>query len=94
MSDEHNHSFEVECRLSGVTVTVPTDKSILDTLFDAGLDVPCSCRQSICGTCETRIVSGEVEHRDSILSDDERAANNALMICVSRAKGPHLVLEI
>lgn len=94
MSDEHNHSFEVECRLSGVTVSVPTDKSILDTLFDAGLDVPYSCQQGICGTCETRIVSGEVDHRDSILSDDERAANNVLMICVSRAKGPHLVLEI
>jgi ferredoxin len=94
MSDEHNHSFEVECRLSGLTVTVPAEKSILDTLFDAGLDVPCSCQQGICGTCETKIVSGEVDHRDSILSDDERAANRIIMICVSRAKGPHLVLEI
>ena len=94
MSDEHNHSFEVECRDSGVTVTVPADKSILDSLFDAGLDVPCSCEQGICGTCETKIVSGEAEHRDSILSEDERAANKTLMICVSRAKGQHLVLEI
>lgn len=94
MSDEQNHSFEVECRTSGVTVTVPADKSILDALFDAGLDVPCSCQQGICGTCETKIVSGEADHRDSILSDEERAANKTLMICVSRAKGPHLVLEI
>jgi ferredoxin len=94
MSDEPNHSFEVECQASGVTVTVPADKSILDALFDAGLDVPCSCQQGICGTCETQIISGEADHRDSILSDEERAANKSMMICVSRAKGTRLVLEI
>jgi ferredoxin len=94
MSDQANHSFEVECQTSGVTVAVPADKSILDALFDAGLDVPCSCQQGICGTCETKIVSGEADHRDSILSDDERAANKTMMICVSRAKGTRLVLEI
>ncbi len=94
MSDETNRSFEVECRASGVTITVPADKSILDALFDAGLDVPCSCQQGICGTCETRIISGEVDHRDSIFSDEERAAGKTMMICVSRAKGTRLVLDI
>jgi tetrachlorobenzoquinone reductase len=94
MSDESNHSFEVECQTSGVTVTVPADKSILDALFDAGLDVPCSCQQGICGTCETRVISGEVDHRDSIFSDEERDANKTMMICVSRAKGTRLVLDI
>ena len=94
MSNESNHSFEVECQTSGVTVTVPADKSILDALFDAGLDVPCSCQQGICGTCETKIISGEADHRDSILSDEERAANKVMMICVSRARGDRLVLDI
>jgi ferredoxin len=94
MSDESNHSFEVECQVSGVTVIVPADKSILDALFDAGLDVPCSCQQGICGTCETCVISGDVDHRDSILSDEERAASKTMMICVSRAKGTRLVLKI
>jgi len=84
-SEPANHSFEVVCESTGVTVTVPTDKSILDALFDAGVDVPSSCEQGICGTCE---------HRDSILSDDERAANQTMMICVSRARGSRLVLDI
>lgn len=98
MSDETaepaNHSFEVVCEGTGVTVTVPADKSILDALFDAGVDVPSSCEQGICGTCETRIISGEADHRDSILSDGERAADQTMMICVSRARGPRLVLDI
>jgi ferredoxin-NADP reductase len=93
-SDESGDSFEVVCQASGVTVTVPADKSVLDTLFEAGLDVPSSCQQGICGTCETRVVCGEVDHRDSILSDDERAANQSMMICVSRARGQRLVLDL
>jgi ferredoxin len=64
-------------------------------LNDAGIEVPCSCQQGICGTCETRVVSGEVDHRDSILSSAERAANQTMMTCVSRAKaGSRLVLDI
>jgi ferredoxin-NADP reductase len=93
-SDEPSDSFEVVCQASGVTVTVPADKSILDALFEAGLDVPSSCQQGICGTCETRVISGEIEHRDSILSDSERAANQTMMICVSRARGRRLVLDL
>jgi ferredoxin len=73
---------------------VPPDRSILSVLGDAGVNVPCSCEQGICGTCETTIVSGEADHRDSILSSNERAANKTMMICVSRAKGPRLVLDI
>jgi tetrachlorobenzoquinone reductase len=93
-SEQINHSFEVVCQASGETVNVPADKSILDALFDAGIDVPSSCEQGICGTCETRIISGEADHRDSILSDGERAANQTMMICVSRARGSRLVLDI
>jgi ferredoxin-NADP reductase len=93
-SDEPGDSFEVVCQASGVTVTVPSDKSVLDALFEAGLDVPSSCQQGICGTCETRVICGEVDHRDSILSDCERAANQSMMICVSRARGRRLVLDL
>jgi ferredoxin-NADP reductase len=88
-------SFEVVCDVSGLTLTVPEDRTVLDVLNDAGIEVPCSCQQGICGTCETRIVSGEVDHRDSILSSAERAANQTMMTCVSRAKaGSRLVLDI
>jgi ferredoxin-NADP reductase len=91
---EVSDSFEVVCQASGKTVTVPADKSILEVLGENGVQVPCSCEQGICGTCETRVVSGEVDHRDSILSSAERAASQTMMICVSRSRGPRLVLDV
>jgi ferredoxin-NADP reductase len=93
-ADEASGSFEVVCEQSGLTLTVPPDKSIMAVLSEAGIEVPRSCEQGICGTCETRIISGEADHRDSILSSSERAANQSMMICVSRAKGTRLVLDI
>jgi ferredoxin-NADP reductase len=93
-ADETSGSFEVICQRSGLTLTVPPDKSIMAVLSEAGIEVPRSCEQGICGTCETRVISGEVDHRDSILSASERAANQTMMICVSRARGPRLVLDI
>ena len=94
-ADDAAGSFEVVCNLSGLTLTVPEDRSVLDILNEAGIEVPCSCQQGICGTCETRVVSGEVDHRDSILSSVERAANETMMTCVSRAKaGSRLILDI
>lgn len=87
-------SFEVEARLSGLRVTVESHCSILETLEQAGIGVPSSCLEGVCGTCETRIVDGEAEHRDSILDPQERAANETMMICVSRSKLPTLVLDI
>jgi len=93
-SDETSGSFEVICQRSGLTLTVPPDKSIMTVLSEAGIDVPRSCEQGICGTCETRVISGDVDHRDSILSTSERAANQTMMICVSRARGSRLVLDI
>lgn len=87
-------SFEVELTLSGETLTVPPDKSILDVVEDAGVLVLSSCREGTCGTCETPVVSGEVDHRDSVLTPDEQADNEVMMICVSRAACPRLVLEL
>ncbi|HZD88540.1 MAG TPA: iron-sulfur cluster-binding domain-containing protein, partial [Pseudolabrys sp.] len=92
--DETSDSFEVVCEASGITVTVPSEKSVLEALNEAGIAVPCSCQQGICGTCETRVISGEVDHRDSILSGAEREANETMMTCVSRAKSARLILDI
>lgn len=93
-ADETSGSFEIVCQQSGITLTVSPDKSILAVLSEAGIEVPRSCEQGICGTCETRVISGEVDHRDSILSTSERAANTTMMTCVSRALSPRLVLDI
>jgi ferredoxin-NADP reductase len=93
-SDEVSGSFEIVCEQSALTLTVPPDKSVLATLNDAGIEVPCSCQQGVCGTCEVRVLSGEVDHRDSILSSAERAANESMMTCVSRARSARLILDI
>ena len=86
--------FEVVCARAGLACTVPEGQSVLDTLLAAGLDVPFSCTQGVCGTCETRVLEGPVDHRDSILSAAERAANASMMICVSRAQAARLVLDL
>lgn len=87
-------SFEVFLARAGVTLTVPPDKSILEVLTEAGFDQPRSCEQGVCGTCECRVLEGEVDHRDSILSAEERAANEVMMVCVSRARSGRLVLDL
>ncbi|NQX34329.1 PDR/VanB family oxidoreductase [Herbiconiux sp. VKM Ac-2851] len=87
-------SFEVELELSGMTLEVPPDRSILDVVEEAGVLVLSSCREGTCGTCETPVVSGEVDHRDSVLTPAEQEDNEVMMICVSRAACPRLVLEL
>jgi ferredoxin len=87
-------SFEVKLTLSGQTLTVPPERSILDVVEEAGVLVLSSCREGTCGTCETPVVSGEVDHRDSVLTPDEQEDNEVMMICVSRAACPRLVLEL
>lgn len=87
-------SFEVVCQRSGFTVTVPPDKTILEVVEDAGISVLSSCREGVCGTCETRVVEGVPDHRDSLLTEDERAEGDYMMICVSRASTERLVLEL
>lgn len=87
-------TFEVEARRSGLRVTVDAGCSILEMLEQAGIPVPSSCLEGVCGTCETTIIDGEAEHRDSILSPDEQEANETMMVCVSRSKTPSLVLDI
>lgn len=83
--------FTVRLAKSGGSITVPVGKTILEALRDHGLDVPSSCESGTCGTCRTRLVSGEVDHRDLVLADDERASN--IMVCVSRARGGDIVID-
>lgn len=87
-------SFEVELTLTGTTVVVPPEQSILEAVEAAGVQVLSSCQEGTCGTCETPVLGGEVDHRDSLLTADEQAANDTMMICVSRAACPRLVLEL
>ncbi len=86
--------FEVDLMLSGVTVTVPPERSVLDVVEEAGAIIPSSCRVGTCGTCEVAIVDGEIEHRDSVLSPEEQAANRTMMVCVSRAACERITLEL
>lgn len=87
-------AFEVELRRSGRTVLVPAGRSILDALLDAGADVPFSCNEGVCGCCETAVLDGAIDHRDVLLSAAERSAGRTMMICVSRALGHRLVLDL
>jgi ferredoxin-NADP reductase len=87
-------AFEVELAASGRTVTVPPDRSILQVVEEAGIQVLSSCREGTCGTCETDVLAGEPDHRDSLLTPDERAANDVMFICVSRCRSGRLVLDL
>ncbi|MCY1422394.1 Phenoxybenzoate dioxygenase subunit beta [compost metagenome] len=73
---------------------MPHDCSIMHALRAAGCDVPSSCEQGVCGMCETRVLDGVVDHRDMLLTDSERARNNLMMVCVSRARTPTLTLDL
>jgi ferredoxin len=88
------HGFVVELARSGRSVTVRPEQSIIDALAAAGVPVESSCELGICGTCETKILSGAAEHRDSILSAAERQAQCSMMICVSTAIGDRIVLDL
>ncbi|MEV1155219.1 PDR/VanB family oxidoreductase [Micromonospora chokoriensis] len=87
-------TIEVELVLSGRTVTVPPGTPILQAVEEAGVSVLSSCREGTCGTCETPVLDGVPDHRDSLLTAQERAAGDTMMICVSRARTPRLVLEL
>jgi tetrachlorobenzoquinone reductase len=84
----------VELARSGRTLHVPKDKSLLQCLLAADVEVLYSCEEGVCGSCETRIVSGEVDHRDSVLSKAQKASNSVMMVCVSRCKSDRLVLDL
>jgi ferredoxin-NADP reductase len=94
LQDAPTFDFLVKLKTSDRELEVPSDKSILDVVEEAGIPWPYSCREGTCGTCETRVIAGIADQRDSVLSDDEQDANEYMMICVSRSKTPTLELEI
>ncbi|NPC58296.1 PDR/VanB family oxidoreductase [Caenimonas soli] len=87
-------SFVINLDRSKRRLEVAADKSILDTLLDAGIEVPHSCMEGICGSCQVKVLSGTPDHRDSVLSDREKAANTVVMACCSRSKSHTLVLDL
>ncbi len=87
-------AYTVELARSKRAITVQPDQSLLQALRAAGITIKTSCQQGICGTCETRVLAGTPDHRDMILSDDEKAANDTMMVCCSGSLGPTLVLDL
>jgi ferredoxin-NADP reductase len=87
-------AFEVELMASERTLTIPPDRSILDVVEEAGIGVLSSCAEGTCGTCETAVLGGVPDHRDSVLTEEERAAGDCMMICVSRSCTERLVLDL
>jgi len=92
--DEGSESFDLVCAQRGLTLSVAAGTSVLHALRGAGIDLPSSCEQGVCGTCECRVLEGDIDHRDSILSAAERAEGAVMMACVSRARGKRLVLDL
>ncbi|MGO4282296.1 PDR/VanB family oxidoreductase [Cupriavidus sp. RAF20_2] len=86
--------YSVTLQRTGANVRVPSGKSLLDALLEAGVAMEYSCREGVCGSCETAVLDGCPDHRDSVLSNSERAANNTMMVCVSGCKGQRLVLDL
>lgn len=86
--------FDIVCSGSGRRINVPVGTTALDALSQAGFDMPSSCTEGICGTCETKVLAGRVDHRDFLLTDDEKEAQDTMFICVSRALTPELTLDV
>lgn len=87
-------AFDVEIASTGACVTVHPGVAVLDALSEAGVRILASCRSGLCGTCETGVLSGTPDHRDSLLDDEERRRGDTMMVCVSRSTTDRLVLDV
>lgn len=94
LAPAENDYFEVEIASSRRRLPVPTTRTILEVLEAAGIDIPVSCEQGVCGTCLTRVLQGEPDHRDSFLTDDEHRRNDQMTVCCSRSRSSLLVLDL
>ena len=88
------HAFVAELRDSQLQVQVPPDRTLLQALQAAGVDVPCDCNEGLCGTCEVAVLEGGVDHRDKVLTHSERATGKRMLACCSRAAGQRIVLAL
>ena len=91
---ETDASFDVKIASTGKIIVVPKDKTVVQALSDAGVDIMVSCEQGVCGTCLTRVLEGTPDHKDSYLLPEEQAANDQFTPCCSRAKSAMLVLDL
>lgn len=91
---DNDSAFDVVLQRSGQTLNVPADKSIFEVVRGAGISVLGSCLEGVCGTCETEVLDGEIEHRDSVLSVEEQEEDECMMICVSRARSASITLDL
>jgi len=89
-----DRAFDVRLASSNALVRVAAGQTVLEALAQHGVRVPYSCAQGVCGTCLTRVLAGEPEHRDLYLTEDEQAANDQFLPCCSRARSPLLVLDL
>ena len=87
-------SFTVQLKRKQKSFSIPANKTILDVLLKGGIDMDYSCREGLCGTCETRVLAGVPDHRDPILAGKKEPPLNKIMVCVSRCAGPELVLDL
>nr|CBW54658.1 putative P450 [Streptomyces cinnabarigriseus] len=92
-ADTGEEAFELVLHRTGRSITVAPGSTVLEALEENGVEPPNSCREGICGTCETKVVEGVPDHRDSLLTQEERDANDTMMICVGRARC-RLVLDL
>jgi len=86
--------FWIDLHRSGSALFVPPNQSVLEVLEAHGHEIPYSCREGLCGTCETGVCAGEPDHHDYVIAPAERASRNTMMVCVSRAKTPRLTLDL
>ncbi|MGN6456014.1 MAG: 2Fe-2S iron-sulfur cluster-binding protein, partial [Achromobacter mucicolens] len=88
-------AFEVVLKDSGIVLNVPADQTLLTALRGANIDVQSDCEEGLCGSCEVRVLEGDIDHRDVVLTRAEREANNKMMACCSRScGGKKVVLEL
>jgi vanillate O-demethylase ferredoxin subunit len=87
-------AFKVKLKRSGKILQVPCGRALLDVLLDAGVDIPFSCREGVCGACEVGVTEGIPDHRDSVLSPLERAANKSIVACCSGSRTETLTLDL
>ena len=91
---QDDRPFTVVLEKSLLTVDVPADRTVLEVFEEKGVAIPNVCREGNCGSCETRVLAGAIDHRDVLLTPRQRKANDRMMICVSRAESPSLTLDL
>jgi vanillate O-demethylase ferredoxin subunit len=87
-------AFEIQLGIDGEIIEIPADKTALEVLIERDIDVPFACEEGVCGSCSTRLLEGEPEHRDVYMTAEEHLANQEFAICCSRSKSPKLVIDL